>query len=238
MRRIDAILVSVAVVSTTAWFLLRKPAPPPEPSLRTAPRPVPSSSIPTSSTAVRPTAGRGAPAAGSLTSPSPAVGLTIDADVAGADVFVDREYKGKAPLTVTGIAPGSHRLNVSAEGYEGFAEMVDVTGEPQVLAVRLKQVRLSAGLEVVHKHAIGSCRGRLSATPAGLRYAASKPEDAFDVPLSSVERLEMDYPKKTLSVKLHSGRTYNFTEPRGRADALLAFQQAVTKAQARLASAP
>ena len=187
---------------------------------------------------MKPGAGRSATSPGSLGEPAPAAGLTIDADIAGADVFVDREYKGKAPLTVTGIAPGPHRLNVSAEGYEGFAEMVDVSGDPQVLAVRLKQVRLNVGLEVVHKHAIGSCRGRLSATPAGLRYAASKPEDAFDVPLSSVERLETDYPKKTLSVKLHGGRTYNFTEPRGNADALLAFQQSVTKAQARLASAP
>jgi hypothetical protein len=165
-----------------------------------------------------------------------ASGLRVEADVAGADVFVDREFKGRAPLTIGGVAAGPHRLNVSAEGYDGYAETIDVTGRAQTVAVRLKDVKLAAGVDVVHKHGMGSCRGRLSATPAGLRYEASKAEDAFDVPLASVERLAVDYPKKTLAAKLRGGRTYNFTEPSGNADALLAFQQAVTKAQERMAS--
>lgn len=165
-------------------------------------------------------------------------GLVVEADVPGASVFVDREYKGQAPLTVTGVAPGPHRLNVSAEGYDGYAETVEVSGRPQTVAVRLKEVRLDAGMDVVHKHGLGSCRGRLSATPSGLHYAASKPEDAFDVPLSSLDRLEVDYLKKALAVKLRGGRTFNFTEPSGNADALLVFQQTVAKARSRLASAP
>jgi len=112
-------------------------------------------------------------------------------------------------------------------------------GESQTLSVRLRPVRLAASLDVVHKHAIGSCRGRLSATPAGLRYAAAKGDDGFDVPLSSVERLDADYLKKQLTVKLRGGRTYNFTEAGGNADALVRFQQSVAKAQSRLAaSAP
>jgi hypothetical protein len=116
-------------------------------------------------------------------------------------------------------------------------ETVEVTGESQSLAVRFKQVRLAAGVDVVHKHGIGSCRGRLSATPAGLGYAPAKGDDGFDVPWSSVEPLESDYLKKQLTVKLRGGRTYNFTEPAGNADALLSFQQAVAKAQSRLAAA-
>ena len=153
-----------------------------------------------------------------------------------ADVFVDREYKGKAPLVLTDVAPGPHRINVSAEGQDGYAETVEVTGESQTLSVRLRQVRLAASLDVVHKHAIGSCRGRLSATPAGLRYAAAKGDDGFDVPLSSVERLDADYLKKQLTVKLRGGRTYNFTEAGGHADALVGFQQSVARAQSRLAA--
>jgi hypothetical protein len=166
-------------------------------------------------------------------------GLRVEADVPDADVFVDRVYKGKAPLVLTDIAPGPHRINVSVEGYDGYAETVNVTGEPQSVAVRFKQVRLAAGVDVVHKHGIGSCRGRLSATPAGLRYVPAKGDDGFDVPLSSVESLDTDYLKKQLTVKLRGGRTYNFTEPAGNADALVSFQQAVAKAQSRLAaSAP
>jgi hypothetical protein len=110
---------------------------------------------------------------------------------------------------------------------------------PAGLSVEAAGVRLAAGVDVVHKHAIGSCRGRLAATPAGLRYAPSKGDDGFDVPLGTVERLEADYPKKQLVVKLRGGRTYNFTEAGGHPEALVGFQQAVAKAQSRLAtSAP
>jgi hypothetical protein len=176
------------------------------------------------------------PAAALAPSGRAAAGLRVEADVPGADVFVYREFKGKAPLTIGGVAAGPHRLNVSAEGYDGYADTIDVTGRAQTVAVRLKEVRLEAGVDVVHKHGMGSCHGRLSATPAGLRYAASKGEDSFDVPLASVEKLSVDYPKKTLTAKLRGGRTYNFAEGVGNADALLSFQQAVTKAQERMAN--
>jgi hypothetical protein len=161
----------------------------------------------------------------------------VETDVPDADVFVDRVYKGKAPLVLSDVAPGSHRINVSAEGYDGYVETVEVTGADQLVSVRFKQVRLAAALDVVHKHGIGSCHGRLSATPAGLRYAPEKGDDAFEVPLASVERLDADYLKKQLTVKLRGGRTYNFTEAAGKADALVSFQQAVAKAQSRLAAA-
>jgi hypothetical protein len=72
-----------------------------------------------------------------------------------------------------------------------------------------------------------------------VRYTAAKGDDGFDVPLSSVERLDADYLKKQLTVKLRGGRTYNFTEAGGHADALVGFQQSVARAQSRLAaSAP
>jgi hypothetical protein len=83
-----------------------------------------------------------------------------------------------------------------------------------------------AAVDVVHKHGIGSCRGRLSATATGLRYEPSRPGDGFDVPRAAVERLAADARKKLLVVKLRGGRTYNFTEAQGRAEALLAFQKA------------
>jgi hypothetical protein len=233
MRRVDLVLVGAALVSAAAWFLLRRAPATTERGERLIARPT------------LPPAGRAAPAATSRTSAptrprvsggagAGAAGLTVDADVAGADVFIDRVYKGQAPVTVTGIAPGPHRLNVSAEGYDGYAETVDVTGHPQTLTVRLAEVRLAAAIDVVHRHGLGSCRGRLSAGPSSLRYAASKASDAFDVPLSSIERLDADYAKKSLAVKLRGGRTYNFGEPGGNADALLSFAQVVTRARSRL----
>ena len=234
MRRLDLVLIAVTLVLGTIWFFLRRQAPVPEPVGGLSARAT-SASRSAGKATPRPPArssGPGLPRA----SGEPA-GLTVEADVPDADVFVDREYKGKAPLVLTDVAPGPHRINVSAEGQDGYAETVEVTGESQTLSVRLRQVRLAASLDVVHKHAIGSCRGRLSATPAGLRYAPATGDDGFDVPLSSVERLDADYLKKQLTVKLRGGRTYNFTEPGGKADALVSFQQSVARAQSRLAAA-
>lgn len=148
MRRVDAVLVAIAVVLAGIWYVVRVapvgPSAPPEPS---AASPAP-------------------PAA----SASPAVAVS----------------PGAAPLEA-----------------------------PPVVAT----------VDVVHKHALGSCRGRLSATTAGLRYEPSRPGDGFDVPRASVERLAADARKKLLVVKLRGGRTYNFTDGPGRAEPLLAFQK-------------
>jgi hypothetical protein len=230
--------LAAAVLVGVAAHGLRGRAPEPGRLAATAraTRPVATPAVAAPGARIRPTPADGARRVPRSMAPAP-TGLAVEVDVPGADVFVDRVYKGKAPLTLTGVAPGPHRLNVSAEGYDGYAETVEISGGAQTLVVRLKGVRLDAAIDVVHKHALGSCRGRLSATPAGLRYAASKKEDSFEVPLSSIERLEADYPKKSLAVKLRGGRTYNFGEPAGRADVLLAFDQAVTKARSRLAAA-
>ena len=95
-----------------------------------------------------------------------------------------------------------------------------------------------ATIEVVHKHTLGSCRGRLSGTATALRYEPTRPGDGFDVPRAAVERLEADPRKKVLVVKLRGGRTYNFTEPAGRAEALVSFQKALAKTPARPAPVP
>ena len=85
--------------------------------------------------------------------------LHIDSDVSGAQVFIDRTFVGRVPLTTT-VAAGTHRLNVSAEGVEGFADTIEVTPGSRDITVRLRDVRLDASLAVVHKHRLGSCTGR------------------------------------------------------------------------------
>lgn len=158
--------------------------------------------------------------------------LRVDADVEGAQVFVDRTFVGTTPVLVRDLAPGSHRLNVSAEGYEGHAETVELAPGPNDVTVRFREVRLAESLAVTHKHGIGSCRGRLAATASGLRYQTDHEKDAFSIPLSAVEPLEVDYLNKNLRVKARGGRTFNFTADS--ADALLVFQKTVEKARARL----
>jgi hypothetical protein len=168
--------------------------------------------------------------------PAPDAGtLRVDSDVPGAEVFLDRQLVGRVPVTIPNVAPGPHRLNVSAEGFEGTAETIEVAPGPRDIMVRFREVRLEAALPVVHKHRVGSCKGQLSATPGGLRYETADSDDAFSAPLADVEVFEVDYLEKNLRVKLRRGKQFNFTDPDGNADRLFVFHRDVTKARERLA---
>jgi hypothetical protein len=157
--------------------------------------------------------------------------------VPGASVFIDRVYLGTTPMTAENVAPGSHRLNVSADGYDGISETIEVAPGPRDIEIKFKEVKLDATLEAVHKHGVGSCHGTLHATPRGLAYAASDGGDRFDVPLTSIETFEVDYIAKNLRVKIRGGKTYNFTDPDGNADRLFVFHRDVDKARKRLSDA-
>ena len=175
-----------------------------------------------------------APAA-PVEAPSPdSVTLRIDSDVAGAQVFIDRQFIGAAPITSTDVKPGTHQINVSAPGYEQYAQSIELTPGSRDVTVRFKEVRLDAKADVVHKHGVGSCRGTLIATAQGLRYDTTNKGDAFIVPLTNLEVFEVDYLEKNLKVKLKGGKQYNFTDPMGNADSLFVFQRDVDKARQRL----
>ena len=170
---------------------------------------------------------------------APAAGprLRVTSDVPGAFVFLDRRYVGVTPLDTTDVSAGTYQLKVSAEGVGSVDRSLDVAaGAPTEIAVALRQVHLDASVEVVHKHAMGSCEGRLSATPAGFAYATAHTGDAFTLPFPSVEAFEVDYLKKTLRLKGRSGKTWNFTTTAANADPLLVFERTVTDARRKLAS--
>ncbi len=160
--------------------------------------------------------------------------LHIDADVPGAQVFLDRVFLGTAPVNAPNVKPGTHQLNVSAQGWEGISDPITVTSGPRDILVKLKEVRLDAHIDVVHKHRIGSCKGRLVATPQGLRYETADKGDAFGVPLLDLDGFEVEYLQKNLKVQLKKGKKYDFTDPDGNADRLFVFHRDVDKARARL----
>jgi hypothetical protein len=202
-----------------------EPAPPPVVRAEPAPRPEPrrpAAPIPEATPV---------PAA---VAPPDLVTLRIDSDVPGSQVFVDRVFLGKTPLTTTDVKPGSHRLNVSAPGYEGVARDIEVTPGTRDIAVRLHEVRLNAALDVVHKHRLGSCKGRLSATPAGLQYETTDKDDAFSISLLDLDTFEVDYLDKNLRIRPRQGKRYDFTDPDGNADNLFVFHRDVEKARERL----
>jgi hypothetical protein len=167
--------------------------------------------------------------------PPPTTGtLLIESDVPDTSVFLDRVYLGNAPVTARDVPPGPHRLNLSAAGYEGFVDTIDVAPGPRTLSFKFKEVRLDATLAVVHKHAVGSCTGTLHATPQGLTYDTTNKGDAFSVALTGPETFSMDYLEKNLRAKIKGGRTYNFTDPEGNVNRLYLFHQDVEKARQRL----
>ncbi len=227
-------LIAVAVLVAAAlafWLFARRPAepkgPPPAPRARTSPSPR-ATATPVPAPEVRATPRpRAEPRAEAAETT-----LRVDADVPGANVFLDRKFLGTTPVETRDFEPGPHRLNVSAEGYEMYGESVELTAGPNEVVVKFKEVRLDERVDVVHKHGVGSCRGRLVATTAGLRFEAEKAGDSFGAPLPSLEPLQVDYLKRTLRVKQKGGKTWNFTADS--ADALLVFQKAVENARKRM----
>ena len=249
MIRAFIALLALAVVIGTGVFLVslfrsepRQPATPVAvaPAAPSAPSREPARAP--SSAAVAPRAPRPAsepaseaPAPDAVPDAAPDVAtLRIQSDVPGAQVFIDRQFIGAAPVTAENIKPGSHQLNVSAEGFESVVDTIDVTPGPRDISVKFREVRLNSAIEVIHKHGIGSCRGRLVATAQGLRYETTNKDDAFTAPLTALEAFQVDYLEKNLKVKLPKGRQFNFTDPDGNADRLFVFHRDVEKARERL----
>lgn len=82
--------------------------------------------------------------------------LTINSTPAGAEVTVDGQTDPSwvTPLSLTGVAPGRHTINVSKAGYTAEARTIDVgQGSKAVVALQLGQ--LSAGISVTSTPAGG-----------------------------------------------------------------------------------
>jgi PEGA domain-containing protein len=250
--RVLAIAAVAAAVAVAGFFLFvpRQPAPVSAPTAEvTAPAarsgetPAPAPGPAVSTAAPRARAER--PAASPASAPAAPAGvevvpdagtLRIETDVPNAQVFLDRQFIGTAPVTAANVKPGSHQLNVSAEGFDGVARSIDVEPGSKDLMIRFKEVKLDARIAVVHKHRIGSCKGELVATPQGLQYTADDKDDRFTVAFGDLEQFQVDYQEKNLKVKVRRGKQYNFTDPDGNADRLFVFHRDVDKARQRLAS--
>ena len=244
---IIVVCVVLLVLSGIGFYLISRPGLQPVESVATAPAsviepaapsapeaaPVETPTVPRRTAAPR-AAAAAPPAEAPATPPPDLVTLRVDSDVQGAQVFVDRQFVGAAPLTPAELKPGTHQINVSAPGYDQYAQAIELEPGARDLMVRFKEVKLDARAEVVHKHGIGSCRGTLIATPSGLRYDTTNKGDAFMVPLTNLEVFEVDYLEKNLKVKVKGGKQYNFTDPMGNADMLFVFQRDVDKARQRL----
>jgi hypothetical protein len=160
--------------------------------------------------------------------------LVIGSDVPGAQVFLDRQFVGTTPVTAKDVSPGSHQLNVSAPGYDNHVETIAVSPGSRAITITFREVRLDASIDVVHKHRMGSCRGRLVATPRGLRYDTMDKDDTFSAALVDLETFQVDYLTKNLRIQPRKGKRYDFADPDGNADRLFVFHRDVDRARERL----
>jgi PEGA domain-containing protein len=235
-----ALVIGVLVILSSRRTSVEPEKPAAAPA-STAPRPTsPSASPDRPAAAPRPAAraakpGSSAPEPPVVEAPLESGTLRIDADVPKAQVFIDRQFVGTTPLTAENVKPGTHQVNVTAEGFDGIAQTIDVEPGPRDLAFRFREVRLDATLAVVHKHRMGSCQGRLVATADGIRYETADKDDAFSASLNDLEAFQVDYQDKNLRIKLRKGKQFNFTDPDGNADRLFVFHRDVEKARQRLA---
>jgi hypothetical protein len=246
-------LVALVVAGAAIWMLSRgggEPAPATTaatPASRPAPAAPAQKAAPEPATAPEPaaTAARRPAAKAADDAPAPAVPaaradaatLVVESDVPGASVFLDREFVGTAPVTLKDLAPGSKRLNLSVEGFEGISRTVELTPGEQTVSMRFKEVRLNATTNVAHKHGVGGgCQGTLRATIDGLAYETANKGDAFTLRYDQLETFEVNYLEKNLRVKQRGGRTWNFTDrDADNADRLFVFHRDVQAARDKLA---
>jgi hypothetical protein len=215
------------------------PAPAPAPAATAAPTPAaPATNIEASrDTKPRPKKKSEPPAPAAAPAPAaPTAGeLHIDSDVPGAMVFIDRKFIGNTPVTAKDVAPGRHQLNATAEGFDGYAEPLEVAVGPADVMIRFREIRLKESVDVVHKHGMGSCEGRLLADPQGIRYETPDKDDAFSLRFGEIEAFEVDYLKKNLRIKKRGGKQYNFTTKAPNADPLFVFHRNVDKVRQQVA---
>ena len=244
MNRWIPIAVVVAVLGIGATLFLRsKPEPVAEtPASSAPPRIIPKKNepVPTPAKPVAETPGKAPAKKAEPVAPPPAAApklasLTLETDVPGASVFIDRVFVGNTPLSLDKLEPGSKRVQITATGFDSVQKTIDLNPGPNAITIRVKEVSLSARTNVVHKHGIGSCEGQLSATLDGLRYDTSNKGDAFALPYAQVETFLIDYLQKNLRVKQKGGKTWNFTDKNENADVLFVFHRDVEAARKKLA---
>ena len=154
--------------------------------------------------------------------------LVVESDRPGAMVFLDRNFKGNTPVTVSDLAPGEYQITVSLEGFDVHSERIRVERMPVPVDVVFGDPipTLDAAVPVVHKHTFGSCEGSLEATEEGFFYRTEH-QDAFTLSFADTEAFELDYLDNNLRLKVRGGRTYNFESPDEDMDALFVFHRDV-----------
>lgn len=245
-RGVLVAVISVVILGGAAYFLHRpRPRPvevsTPPAAPRMAPKKVepPAPVAATPSEAARKSAAekpaRVTPVAPVAPAAPVLASLTLESDVPGASVFIDRQFVGNTPLSLDKLEPGTRRVQLTATGFDSVQKTIELNPGPNAISIRIREVSLNTRANVVHRHAMGSCEGTLTASLDGLRYDTSNKGDAFTLPYAQVETFVVEYLLKNLRVKQRGGKTWNFTDKNDNADALFVFHRDVEGARKKLA---
>jgi len=72
--------------------------------------------------------------------PSENEGLSIDSDPRGAEIYINNRYRGKTPLDITDLVPGSYKLELRIEGYHEHTTWIQYTGGDQSYYYTLERI--------------------------------------------------------------------------------------------------
>ena len=147
-------------------------------------------------------------------------GLYISANIYGASVYVDGLHKGITPLTITGMTPGKHRLEITKVHYATDLSYVMVE-ENVIKEVTCDLQKISGKLTVISnpEGAAVYCDGNIT-TSKGIE---------LDEGEHSVLAKKFGYEEKTDSVNIVRGREYTLAMNMKKADfKLLSFDSEKT----------
>jgi hypothetical protein len=244
MNRAVALIGGLVVIAGISAFLVLRsrpePKPAPVPAPVTTPRVVPKKVEPAPAPVAEapkkaPKKAPAAPVAPAAPAAPTLASLTLETDVPGASVFIDRQFVGNTPLSLDKLEPGSKRVQITATGFDSVQKTLDLVPGPNAVTIRVREVSLNAKTLVVHKHGMGACEGTLTASLDGLKYETSNRGDAFTLPFAQLETFVVDYLQKNMRVKQRGGKTWNFTDKNDNADALFVFHRDVEAARKKLA---
>jgi hypothetical protein len=244
MHRAVALIGGLVVIAGISAFLVLRsrpePKPAPVPAPVTTPRVVPKKVEPAPAPVAEapkkaPKKAPAAPVAPAAPAAPTLASLTLETDVPGASVFIDRQFVGNTPLSLDKLEPGSKRVQITATGFDSVQKTLDLVPGPNAVTIRVREVSLNAKTPVVHKHGMGACEGTLTASLDGLKYETSNRGDAFTLPFAQLETFVVDYLQKNMRVKQRGGKTWNFTDKNDNADALFVFHRDVEAARKKLA---
>ncbi|HVN65988.1 MAG TPA: PEGA domain-containing protein [Methanomicrobiales archaeon] len=98
--------------------------------------------------------------------------VTVISTPSGAYIYMDGEYEGRTPLTVSDITPGTHTIELDASGFYDWKTTVSVTdGSSQVVTATLSPIPVTASGWIEISSKPGGASILLDGVPKGLTPA-------------------------------------------------------------------